>query len=135
MTQTHQPVGAGARTMRRTLFIHDLALNCAIGIHPHERERRQRVVVNAALTIAEPDRAHDDRIADVVSYEEIVAAIERLAEAEHINLVETLADRIAARCLADRRVRHVRVRVDKPDVYDHAAAVGVEIERGYGSKL
>lgn len=121
-----------AETVRRTLFVRNLELACAIGVHPHERGRRQRVVVNVELTIAEPDAAHLDRISSVVSYENTVDEIRRLADKEHVNLVETLAERIAALCLADRRVRHARVRVDKPDVYDGATSVGVEIERGYG---
>jgi dihydroneopterin aldolase len=49
--------------------------------------------------------------------------------AQHTNLVETLADRIAALCLSDQRVMRVRVRVVKPDVLDRVAAVGVEIEQ------
>lgn len=119
------------RTLRRTLFVRDLELDCAIGVHPHERERRQRVVVNVALTLAEPGAAHRDSIAAVVSYEDIVEGVERLARGGHVNLVETLAERIAALCLRDRRVRRAKVRVDKPDVYERASSVGVEVERGY----
>lgn len=119
------------RTLRRTLFVRDLELDCAIGVHPHERDRRQRVVVNVALTLAEPAAAHRDSIAAVVSYEDIVEGVERLARGGHVNLVETLAERIAALCLRDRRVRRAQVRVDKPDVYERASSVGVEVERGY----
>jgi 7,8-dihydroneopterin aldolase/epimerase/oxygenase len=43
--------------------------------------------------------------------------------------VETLAERIAALCLSDRRVRVARVRVEKLDVFPDATSVGVEIER------
>ncbi len=118
------------RTLRRTLFVRDLALDCAIGVHPHERGRRQRVVVNLALTISEPDTPHRDRIAGVVSYEDVVTGVMRLAAEGHVNLVETLAERIAALCLEDRRVCRARVRVDKPDIYGEAASVGVEIECG-----
>lgn len=119
------------RTLRRTLFVCDLELDCAIGVHPHERDRRQRVVVNVALTLAEPGAEHHDSIAAVVSYEDIVEGVERLARGGHVNLVETLAERIAALCLRDRRVRRAQVRVDKPDVYERASSVGVEVERGY----
>ena len=120
------------RTARRTLFVRDLALDCAIGVHAHERGRRQRVIVNVALDVAEPGAAHRDRIASVVSYEDVVTGIERLAGGDHVNLVETFAERIADLCLADRRVRRVTVRVEKPDVYESAASAGVEIVRGYG---
>jgi dihydroneopterin aldolase len=47
----------------------------------------------------------------------------------HINLVETLAEEVAAMCLQDRRVRSVRVRVEKLDVFPDVTSVGVEIER------
>ena len=44
-------------------------------------------------------------------------------------LVETLAERIAAGVLADNRVKVVRVRIEKLDVFEEIEAVGVEIER------
>jgi dihydroneopterin aldolase len=47
----------------------------------------------------------------------------------HINLVETLADRIAGVCLSDHRVLSAKVRIDKLDVFKEAFSVGVEIER------
>jgi len=52
-----------------------------------------------------------------------------ITEESHINLVETLAERIAGLCLADARVARVRVCVEKLDIYEEAASVGVEIER------
>ena len=46
-----------------------------------------------------------------------------------MNLVETLADRIAEMCLEDQRVRTARVRIEKLDVFADAESAGVEIER------
>jgi dihydroneopterin aldolase len=53
----------------------------------------------------------------------------RLVQSEHVNLIETLAERIADHCLADRRVLSVRVCIAKPDVLDACRSVGIEIER------
>jgi dihydroneopterin aldolase len=50
----------------------------------------------------------------------------------HINLVETLAEKIAELCLGDGRVETARIRVEKLDVYAEAASVGIEIERSRG---
>jgi dihydroneopterin aldolase len=47
----------------------------------------------------------------------------------HMQLVETLAERIAETILIDHRIRSVRVRVEKLDVFADAGSVGVEIER------
>ena len=59
----------------------------------------------------------------------LYAVFKRLLAEGHINLVETLAEKIAALCLVDERVRSVRIRAEKLDVYAEAASVGIEIER------
>jgi len=113
------------------VFVRDLVLPCSIGIYPREKGLRRRVRVNAEIEVAAPLPAGDD-FADVVNYETIVAGIKAITEAGHINLVETLADRIAALCLADRRVRATRVMVEKLDVWPETESVGVVIERKRG---
>ncbi len=117
----------------RTVFIRDLEVRARIGIYPKERRRAQRVIVNIAMSVQEGGRArrdhHGDDIAGVVSYEDAVRATETIAASGHINLVETLAERIAEACLKDARVVAVKVRVEKPDIFPQAAGVGVEIER------
>jgi dihydroneopterin aldolase len=51
-----------------------------------------------------------------------------IADAGHIDLVETFAERLAQACFADARVTRARVRVEKPlALAPHAAAAGVEI--------
>ena len=117
----------GLRTRR--IFIRDLVVPCLIGVHRHEKDGRQRVRINLDLDVAEDEAAHGDRLVNVVCYEEIVSAIRRITDAGHINLVETLAERIAEYCLRDPRVRMARVRIEKLDVFADAGSVGVEIER------
>ena len=119
-----QPAGAGVSRV----FVRNLVLPCFIGIHPHERELAQRVRLNVDLTVAEGGGAQDD-IAAVVSYEDIVFGVKRMMAEGHINLVETLAERVAEFCFADPRVRIARVQVEKLDVFPEAESVGVTIER------
>lgn len=111
------------------LLITDLVLQASIGIHAHEKTAPQRVRINVELEVDGDARAIGDDIGNVVSYEHIVGRIKALIAAGHINLVETLAERIADICLVDPRARRARVRVEKLDVEPAAAAVGVEIER------
>lgn len=110
------------------VFVRDLVLAVSIGIHAHEKRQRGRVRINADLLIDRPLPAHDD-FAGALDYETIVAGIKRIADGRHINLVETLADRVAALCLDDPRVRAVRVSVEKLDIYPEAGSVGVSLER------
>jgi 7,8-dihydroneopterin aldolase/epimerase/oxygenase len=120
-----QPVTLGLRRM----FIRDLMVEAEIGIYAFEHGQRQRVRVNIDLAV-EDTPVTDDRIAEVVSYEPLVLAVRRIvAQGGHVQLVETLAERIASHCFDDRRVRQARVRVEKLDIFADAEAVGVEIER------
>ncbi|MGE5146156.1 MAG: dihydroneopterin aldolase [Candidatus Eiseniibacteriota bacterium] len=113
----------------RQVFVRDLVVPCRIGAYHHERGAPQRVRVNVNLAVLEGDAPIDDQLVNVVSYEKIVEGVRRIAQSGHINLVETLAERIAALSLSDPRVRTVRVRVEKLDVFPDAGSVGVEIER------
>lgn len=122
------PVDAVDGTGVRRLLVRDLVLSASIGIYPQERRAQQRVRIN--LDISVDDRLPvADRIDSVVSYEPMVLAAREIVAAGHIELLETLAERLAARCLVDPRVRLARVRVEKLDAFPDAAAVGVEIER------
>ena len=115
--------------LTRRMFIRDLVVNMLIGVHRHERDGRQRVRINIDLSLIGDTGVDDDRLASVVSYETLVHEIRRICDSGHVNLVETLAERIARLCFDDRRVRRAVVRVEKLDVFADTASVGVEIER------
>lgn len=120
----------------RHVFVRDMVLSASIGIYPHERTATQRVRVNVDLGV-EDDGARGvsraatgrDDLARVVSYERVAIEVRRIVGAGHMNLVETLAERIAEACLSDHRVLLARIRVEKLDVFPDAASAGVEIER------
>ena len=119
---------ADAAAGLRHVFVRDLVLDCNIGVHAHEKGRVQRVRINLDLGVTEGS-THHDRLENVVCYEDIVTKVRAITADGHINLAETLAERIAAVCLQDPQCRSARVRVEKLQVFDDAGAVGVEIER------
>ncbi len=122
------PEDQGDRGRPYRMFLRDVVLPCRIGVYDHEKLKPQRVRINVSMRV-EPDAGpRNDDIARVLSYDEVLGAIKRLAAGEHINLVETLAEAIADICLADRRVAEARVMIEKLDV-EPGASVGVEIER------
>ena len=71
----------------------------------------------------------EDDLAKVVDYGVIEARIRAIIESGHVNLIETLAERIAATCFEDGRVKSARVRVEKLHALSAAESAGVEIER------
>jgi 7,8-dihydroneopterin aldolase/epimerase/oxygenase len=120
---------ADAKKRIRHVFVRDLEMNANIGVYGREKGKRQPIRINVDLTVQETDGDIQDKLANVVDYGAVVKGIEKIIESGHVNLVETLAERIAEDCLADRRVRVVRVRIEKMNVIPAARSVGVEIER------
>ena len=113
----------------RLVLIRDLVMLCSIGVHAHEHDAKQRIRLNLELDVLESSRPIEDDLRNVVCYDEIISAVRRLVDAGHVRLIETLAERVAALCLGDPRVRRVRVQIEKLDVYADVASVGVAIER------
>ena len=111
------------------VFVRDLVLPCRIGVYRHEKQGPQRVRINLDLLVKEPSEDLHDEVARVVSYETVTDGIRAMCAGPHINLVETLAERIADLCLDDARVRSVTVRVEKLDIFQDAESAGVEIAR------
>ena len=116
------------------IHLRDLAVRCIIGIFPEERREKQDVIINITLECDCRPAARSDRIEDAVDYKRIKRSVLKMVELSEFQLVETMADRIAALCLAEPRVIAARVSVDKPNALRFARSVGVEIERRRAEK-
>jgi dihydroneopterin aldolase len=112
----------------RRLFIRDFKLQVSIGIHDFEKKAPQTVVISVDLVLAAPDKAHNDRIANVLNYDTVHDGIVALAKSRHFNLQETLVEAILELCLAQPGVVEARVSTEKPDVYKDCR-VGYEATR------
>ena len=109
------------------VFIRNLEVLAHIGVHGHEQGKLQPVRINVDLGVRES--AAGDKLEHVVDYEAITIKIRAIVARGHINLAETLAERIAEACFEDSRVLSARVRVEKLHALPGAESGGVEIER------
>jgi 7,8-dihydroneopterin aldolase/epimerase/oxygenase len=101
------------------------------GVLAHERELGQRFVVDLVLELDLAPAAASDDVTDTVHYGELAADVAALVAGEPVDLIETVADRVAARCLTDERVQAVEVTVHKPSapLPVVAAEVAVTVRR------
>ncbi|MFO1089558.1 MAG: (5-formylfuran-3-yl)methyl phosphate synthase [Hyphomicrobiales bacterium] len=114
------------RTAVDQIFVRDFVLPIEIGAYSHERGRQQRVRFDVWADVRRktPDR---DDMRHIFSYDVITDAIRTVVAEGPLQLVETLAERIAGRLLEHPGLLKVRVRVEKLDV--GPGGVGVEIVR------
>lgn len=120
-------IADAARAIRH-VFIRNLEVLAHIGIHGHEQGMAQPVRINVDLAV-EDAVVLEDRLDKIVDYEAVTKKIHAIVAQGHINLAETLAERIATASFEDARVKTVRVRVEKLHAIPGAESAGVEIER------
>lgn len=99
----------------------DMTLDASVGVYAHERVQRQPIRLGVTLDLVCPGPTGADAQAWTLA----------VLDEGHITLIETLAERVAARCLADARVRAATVRVEKLQIFPDVI-VGIEIVRQRG---
>jgi dihydroneopterin aldolase len=131
LARGYAPDPQGDPSVTDRVFVRDLVLPVGIGLYAHEHGKTQRVRFDVTVLVARP--AADGRVQpmrdlrDIYSYDIISDGIRMLVAAGHVDLVETLAERVAALLLADRRVVQASVQVTKLET--GSGSVGVAIER------
>jgi dihydroneopterin aldolase len=84
------------------------------GVFDFERAAGQDFLVDVALELDTAPAAASDELSDTIHYGELAEALAAVVAGEPVNLLETLAARLADVCLADRRVMAATVTVHKP---------------------
>jgi len=121
-------VTATRRAVRR-LTIDRLRVEASVGILEHELAARQPLLVTVEVELRDRDvvPAADD-VDHVLDYRALRDAALQETQAGHINMLETLAGRIAERLAARRGVSRTRVRIVKPNIFPDCDGVAVEVE-------
>jgi 7,8-dihydroneopterin aldolase/epimerase/oxygenase len=85
------------------------------GVYPRERVEGQTFVVDAVLEVDTRDAAEGDDLGRTADYGAIAEKLVAVIEGEPVNLIETLAARLAGICLSDPAVLAAEITVHKPD--------------------
>lgn len=115
--------------MTDTIFLRDLKVETVIGIWDWERKIRQVVSIDLELAVDIRQAAATDDIDDTLNYKAVAKRVQQFVGESSFQLVETLAEKIAALILDEFPVPSVQVRVNKPGAIRGARDVGVLIRR------
>ncbi|MEM6696186.1 MAG: dihydroneopterin aldolase [Pseudomonadota bacterium] len=117
----------GERVLPDRISLRDHVVEAEIGAFQAERGRKQRLNFNIVVEVTAPGEPLDDDVDRILSYDKVTEAIALELQDERLNLLETLAERIAARVLLEPRALRIFVQVEKLD--RGPGALGVEIVR------
>jgi dihydroneopterin aldolase len=112
------------------VYIRDLRVDTIIGIYDWERRIRQTLLVDLEMAADVHTAAATGALADALDYQAVADHCTAFIQAGEFELLETLAEGLAAALQQEFGIRWLRVRVGKPGAVAAAGDVGVVIERG-----
>jgi len=112
---------------RDRISLRDHVVEADIGAFQKERGHKQRLRFNVVVEVRPVTEPLQDDVDRILSYDRITESIAAELAAERLNLLETLAERVAERILAEPAAMRVFIRIEKLDIGPYA--LGVEIVR------
>lgn len=126
---------ATATELHDRISVRDYELEVEIGAFQAERGVTQRICFNIVVELRPAGGPVDDDVDRILSYDKITEAVQFELSAERLNLLETLAERVADRILLEPQALRAFVRVEKLDRGPFALGVEIVRERAAATAL
>ena len=114
-------------SIKRTVFIKDFTVEEIIGIHEHEKIKKQKIKFNIVLDINQSSIPDEKNIKSIVDYEKITNKLENLTKSKKYNFLESLAEDSFKEIFQDKRINSETIKIEKPEAIKNAKSVGVEV--------
>jgi len=114
-------------SIRRTVFIKDFIIQEIIGIHEHEKTKKQKIKFNIVVNVNQNTVPDEKDIKSIVDYEKITNKLENLVKNKKYNFLESLAEDSFKEIFEEKRINSVKIKIEKPDALKNADSVGVEV--------
>ena len=114
-------------TIKRTVFIKDFIIKEIIGIHEHEKIKKQKIKFNIVLDVKKDSIPNEKDIKSIVDYEKITNKLENLTKSKKYNFLESLAEDSFKEIFEDKRINSITIKIEKPEAIKNAKSVGVEV--------
>jgi len=114
-------------SIRRTVFIKDFIIDEIIGIHAHEKIKKQKIKFNIVLYVNQNSIPNEGNIKSIVDYEKITNKLKNLTKGKKYNFLESLAEDSFKKIFEDKRINSATIKIEKPEAIKNAKSVGVEV--------
>ena len=114
-------------SINRSVFIKDFIIEEIIGIHEHEKIKKQKIKFNIVMEVNPNTIPDEHNIKSIVDYEKVTQKLENLVKTKKYNFLESLAEDSFKEIFEDKRINSVKIKIEKPEAIKNAKSVGVEV--------
>ncbi|AWB66880.1 dihydroneopterin aldolase [Saccharobesus litoralis] len=112
------------------VFIENLSVDSCIGVYDWEKRIRQKLIFTIEMAWPNKPAAQTDDINLALDYAKVSQAVCDFASSRQFELIETMAEQVAALIMQQFNVSWLKIKLAKPGAVKQATSVGVIIERG-----
>ena len=110
----------------KKVIVKNLILQIFVGIHSFEKEKKQKVKFNIEITT---DSNLKSEIKSIVNYENVINDIKKITGEKHYELLESLSDSIFDEIFKNKRIKKVKLKIEKLEIIKETESVGIEVEK------
>ena len=111
------------------IFIEGLEIETIIGVYEHERDIKQKVVLDIEMTLPESDASSSDDLRHTVDYDAVSKLVTSYVIDTQYQLIESLAEQVASLVLGAFATDSLKLKLSKPGAVKNAKSVGLVILR------
>ena len=111
------------------IFIEGLEIETIIGVYEHERDIKQKVVLDIEMTLPESDASSSDDLRHTVDYDAVSKLVTSYVIDTQYQLIESLAEQVASLVLGAFATDSLKLKLSKPGAVKNTKSVGLIIQR------
>ena len=112
---------------KNIIFIKNYRTKSFIGIYPEEKETKQRIKISVKLEIRRNEIT--DKISSTVCYKNVLDVLENIDKFGHINLVETLANKLAEEFMKIKNINKIIIKISKCEISKEGTDIGFTLKK------
>ena len=101
----------------RKICIIDLIIQASVGVYEHEKQNKQKIVVNLELLLSNDSEPKHDYLKATQDYSQFRKCLVDIIQSQHFELLETLVDKIHSTLMKKKYVIGAKIKINKPDIF------------------
>ena len=106
------------RVRNRKILINDLIMQASVGVYEHEKQNKQKIIVNVELLLSNESEPKQDDLKSTQDYSQFRRCIIDIIQSQHFQLLEILVEKIHSTLMINTYVIGARVKVSKPNIFN-----------------
>jgi len=102
----------------RKIYINNLIILASVGVYEHEKQHRQKIIVNVELLLSNETEPKHDHLEATQDYSQFRTCLIDIIQSQHFHLLEILVEKIYSNLMINSHVIGAKVKISKPDIFD-----------------